>query len=576
LTASLSKPGEFHLRPKSRAKALIATFLSIFILLGSTIASTVSPALAQADSRPSLVLVIVADAFSYNYLSRYRDKFQGGGFKMLMDQGAHFTDCRLKCATSLADVGSSVIATGAYPWNTGIVGDKWYSRGKKQFRSATSDDNAALVGANGTAGSNKNVNGTTFGDQLRLASNGRSKVFSAGVTQSSSLILGGRLANNAFWIDEKTGAMVTSSKYGTTLPAWVSAFNDQHVPDQSVGKTWQRLQAEINYSASTRDDYPRERGLPGDGRVFPHNINAVRQNEDDAAYTVFTMTPAANQMIMDFARDAIDKEYLGQHPDPDCMIIGLNAGEKLTQYFGPYSHETQDLVLRMDQSLASLFQFIETKVGLRKTLVVFTASHGAALIPEFAQERALDAGRIDPSVFTSFIDKELDARLGAGNWVEAFEAPNLYLNLDEIDRQKLRQPDVESLVSKVAHGVPGIGEILTAWQLYTNQPPSSPLLDEIKRSYYFGRSGEVYVAPRPGYVFAADANGTGYGSPHTYDSQVPLLMYGAGIKGGKYNESVWSADIAATITSALEIETPSLCEGKPIKDAFGGSSSLRR
>lgn len=545
----------------------------IFVFIISIICPPMPSQAQSTDTgKPALVVLVVADQFPYNFLARYRDKFQAGGLRLLMDQGAHYPSCNFKTATTQAAVGASVISTGAYPWATGVVGNTWYSRNKKGSTSATLDDSATMVGGNGVAGSSKGMAGTTVGDQMKLATNGRSKVFAVGVDQSSSLLLAGRLANNAFWLDNKTGSMVSSSKFGSTLTGWVKAFNDQRYPEKSLGKPWQRLLPENQYAASTKDDYPYERMLPGDGKVFPHVVQAGSQSAGQDYYEPFAMTPFANQLVLDFAKEAVDKEFLGQHPDTDLLIIGMNAGEKLTQYYGPYSQETQDLVLRMDQGLATLFQYINDKVGHGRATIIFTASHGSPAIPEFSKERGLDSGRIDPKVFSSFLDAKLDTQVGHEDWIEAFDPPNLYLNLDAIDRQKLRQPDVESLVGRVAHSVPGIGEVFTAWQLYTNQPPNSPFSDLVRRSYYFGRSGEVFVNPKPGFVFTGESTGTGYGSPFAYDTQVPLLLYGAGIKPGKYGQSVAPSDIAATICAILGIESPSNSEGTPLADALSQTS----
>jgi predicted AlkP superfamily pyrophosphatase or phosphodiesterase len=514
--------------------------------------------------------LIVADQFPYNFLARYKDKFQSGGLRLLMDQGAQYPSCTYKCATTHSAVGASIISSGAHPWNTAVVGNTWYSRSKKGPTSATTDD-AELIGANGTAGSCK-LSGTTIGDQMKLATNGRSKVFAIGTEQSPSLLLAGRLANNAFWIDPKTGNMVTSAKYGRTLTGWVKAFNDTHPADKYLGKPWQRLLPENQYAASTKDDYPYERSAPGDGKVFPHVIQAGSQSAGQDYYEHFVNSPFANQTAIEFAREAVEKEFLGQHPDPDLLILSLGAGEKLAQAYGPYSQETQDLVLRMDQSLAQLFQFINEKVGFNKTTIIFTATHGSPAIPEFSKERGLDSGRIDPKVFTSFLDSKLDSQVGHEDWIEAFDPPNLYLNLDAIDRQKLRQPDVESLVGRIAHSVPGIGEVFTAWQLYTNQPPNSPLSDSVRKAYFFGRSGEVYVTPKPGFIFSSESTGTGYGSPFTYDSQVPLLLFGAGVRAGRYGANVSPADIAPTISAVLGIEAPSDLEGTPLAEAIAQPS----
>ncbi len=524
------------------------------------------PAQAQAQTaRPKLVLLLVADQLSYNSLMRFQDKLSGGGIRYLSESGANYTNCRFQ-ATTQGACGDATIATGAHPWAHGIVGDEWFDRRKNKAISAVTDDTSALTGANGSGASSKFLQGTTIGDQMKLASNGRSKVFSLAVRDSQALLLGGRLANMAVWFDSRTGNFVSSAQYSRDLPMWIKGFNDQRQAEKYVAKPWQRLYPENAYGASSRDDFANEKALPADGKAFPHLISGAATGE--GAYATLAMTPMANQMVMDLAKEAIDKEGLGTHTDTDMLAIGLSAGGGLVNNFGPYSQESQDMVYRMDQGISALLGHIDGKIGLNNCLIVFTANRGAQAIPEFLKERGLDSGRIDPKSFKTFLDTTLDNRLGQDDWIEAFEPPNLYLNFSAIDKNKYRQPDVEALAAKVAHSVPGIAEVITSAQLYSNQLPNGPYSDGVRKSYFWGRSGECYVIPKPGYVFSSESSGTASGAPYSYDSQVPLLIRGFGIDGGRHSESVSPADIAPTIAALLNIETPSLCEGKALTNAL--------
>ncbi|MBS1952808.1 MAG: alkaline phosphatase family protein [Cyanobacteria bacterium SZAS-4] len=536
----------------------------------------VSPVQAQSSpSRPKLVVLLIADQFSYNYIPRYLDKFTSGGIKLLMDRGATFTDCKFANASTQTAVGHSIISTGAYPWATGIVGDDWYDRRKNKPISAVSDEAMKVVGANGTGSSSHFMQGTTIGDQMKLATNGRSKVVTISLEDRSALLLAGKLANGAYWWDTKTGAFVTSAQFGTELAGWAQAFNDTHYADKYLGKPWQRLLPETQYTASTHDDYPHEKGIAGDGKQFPHVITGGANAPGEAYYSAFAMTPWSNQMICDFAKEAIDKENLGLHTDPDMLSISFSAGELLGGAFGPYSQEVEDLTLRLDQSISGLIQHIDQKVGLDNCLIVFTADHGVAPIPEFLKERGMDSSRIDVKNFKTALDSQLDARLGPEDWVESFEPPNLYLNLNAIDRQKYRQPDVEALSAKMAHSIAGVGEVYTAAQFFTNQLPSGPLMDAVRKSYYWGRSGELFVMPRPGHIFISESTGTATGSPYNYDTQVPLIMSGSNVQNGRFGQSSSPADIAPTITTILGIEQPSLCEGRVLTEALSGNSRGR-
>ncbi|MBZ0188363.1 MAG: alkaline phosphatase family protein, partial [Candidatus Obscuribacterales bacterium] len=305
----------------SRARIFASCLFLTMFLISQVILSPHARAQADQSTRPSLVIMLVADQFSYNFLARYDERLTTGGLKFLTEQGAQFGNCRFDCAVTDASVGHSVLSTGAYPWQTGVIANKWYDRRSRCDIRPTDDKNASMVGANGTAGSVKLMTGTTIGDQLKLASNGRSKVLSLAVNESAGLLLAGRLASNVFWFDTKSGNMVSSSKYGSTQPAWAKAFNDQHYADRYIGKPWQRLMPETQYGASTRDDYPRERVLDNDGRSFPHVVNRGSGAEGQDYYGSFAMTPWANQLVCDFARDAIEKEHLGSHNDPDLLII---------------------------------------------------------------------------------------------------------------------------------------------------------------------------------------------------------------------------------------------------------------
>ncbi|HEY9787404.1 MAG TPA: alkaline phosphatase family protein, partial [Candidatus Obscuribacterales bacterium] len=311
---------------------ILAVLFFVVLLLNSLAAPPCRAQAAQA-SRPRLVLLLVADHFSYNYLSRYQDKLSSGGLRFLAEHGAVFTNCRLQNATTQNACGQAAISTGANPWLSGIVGDEWYYHRAKTV-TAVEDESARLVGGNGPGSSLNRLMSTTIGDQMKLSTNGRSKVISISLRDSSALLLGGVLANYALFWDTRIGNFVTSSIYGTDLPGWVKAFNDQHYADRYFGKPWQRSLPETEYTASTRDDYPHEKILDGDGRQFPHVITGGARAAGEQFYKAFAMTPWANQMVGDLAREAIEREFLGQHPEPDLLAVSFSAGDFLNAAYG--------------------------------------------------------------------------------------------------------------------------------------------------------------------------------------------------------------------------------------------------
>ena len=559
------------------ARKLVSAFIALSLLLFSSCIIT-PESLAQSTlfAQPKLVLVIVVDQFSFDYLNRFQDRFGAGGFRYLMENGANFVNCHYRQASTVTAVGHSIIATGAYPWSTGVVGNDWYSKRKEKEVLAVDDDTVQMVGANGPGASCRTMAGTTFGDEMRLATNGRSKVITCSLKDRGALFLAGRMANGAFWFDNRTGNFVTSSQFGTTLPGWVKSFNDRHYADGYFGKPWQRLLPENLYNASTKDDFIYERAIPGDGRQFPHVITGGASSAGEQFYGVFQMTPWANQMLADFARDAIDKEALGTHSDPDMLGISFSATDFLGHSFGPNSQEMEDMILRLDQTLASLFQNIDQKIGMDKCVVVLTGDHGVSPIPEFLKDKGLDAGRLDPKSLKSLLESALDQKLGADDWISSFQPPNLYFNRNTIAKQKVHKQDVEDIAAQAAESVPGVGEVYTAYQFFMNQMPPSPNIDMVKRSYFTSRSGDVYITPRNGYIFSSEPTGTSHGSPYRYDAQVPLILMGPTIRSGRYAQDSTPADIAATVSAILNIGTPSLCEGRALSEAMGQQAGPAR
>jgi predicted AlkP superfamily pyrophosphatase or phosphodiesterase len=512
---SFDRQGERPLCQGNLARRYINFASILLLLIWYLLAGQNVSALAQPPSHAKLVVFLIADEFPYSYLARFQDKFCATGLRMLIEGGANFTHCRYLNASNQTASGQAVIATGAYPWATGIVADNWYDRKRMKLVSATaSGENTTISPGSGLASARQLV-GTTIGDEMKLAFNGHSKIFTIALNDRAALLLAGKFANNAFWWDSKAGRFTSSSPFGTEI-----ASSSTNFADMQSGNT--------------------------DGN-----------------------SPRANQMVADFAKLLIVQEGLGQHIDPDFIGVNFSATESIGNHFGPNSFECEDMVLKLDEAIGSLLQFLDQKVGLSNCLIVFTADHGVAPIPEVLREKGADAGRIDPRSFRSQLNSALQSRLGSSNdWIEEFEPPNLYLNLNTIDRQERRQPDIEALAAKLAHSISGCGEVYSAFQLFLNQVPNGPLTEAVRKSYFWGRSGELFITPKPGYIFTTEATGTTSGSPYSYDAQVPLVLYGAGIKSGTVGKSSSPADIAPTVASLLGINAPPISEGDVLSEAI--------
>ncbi len=520
-----------------RARNTMALILiAVLFFFGSGIEL---PLIAATSQRPKLIICLVADQFPCSYFSQCADKFQTNGFRQLLDNGANFTACRYTAATNQTACNLAVIATGAYPWSTGIVGNEWYDRRKhKMVKASLIEDSAA--GSEETTGGTSYSHGTTIGDELKISTNGLSRVVSISALQSDALLLAGKSGNRAFWWDCHSGNFASLTHSSMAHPAWVKKFNERHYSEKFLGKNWQSSGAVSIGSGSAADE---------------------------SFYTQFIATPWANQMLIDFAKEAIEQESLGQGDATDLVNISFPAFEVVGKNYGSFSPEAYELVGRFDRSLADLLQFLDNRIGAANYLIVFTAGHGAMSSPDTMKSQGLEAGIVEAASFRNQLNTALSSTLGKANWVEAFAPPNLYLDLSAIDHSAYKQPDVEKLAAKLGR-VTGVAEIYTAFQFFMNQVPIGPQIDSIQRSYFWGRSGELYVIPKPGFAFASESNGTACGSPYNYDAQVPLVIYGNWFKSGTYANASNPADIAPTIANILNLNAPSLAEGRVLSEAL--------
>jgi predicted AlkP superfamily pyrophosphatase or phosphodiesterase len=538
--------------------------IQLSIVLAAIFCSSLfTVALAQSNSataRPKLVIFLVADQFASNYLSLCLSKSQANGFRRLLDNGANFTACHYSSATNQTASNLAVIASGAYPWSSGIIGNQWYDRHKQKVMKATTGENAASSSDENTKPGNIHaLAGTTIGDELKIATSGLSQVITVAGCDQDAILLAGKLADKSYWWDHHSGVFVSPAHFGKDLPAWAQTFNSQHNSSQYSGKTWQPL-SQDSLTNQTSADY----GSPSD-----KNFARTADNSH------FIATPWANQLVIDFARQVISEESLGQHESPDMLGINFPSFEAVSKSYGDYSPESLDLVLRFDQSLADFLQFLDRKIGINNCLIVFTACRGAGQSPDFLRAHEMEANTVDAKTFREQLNSALCSRLGNANWIEAFEPPNIYFNLNTIDHSNYHQPDIEKMASKLGRSIPGTAEIYGAFQFFMNEVPSGPLTEAVRKSYFWGRSGELYVIPKPGFAYMSEIDGTSSGSPYNYDTQVPLIFSGGGVKPGTYATPADPDDIAPTTANILGICSPALAEGHVLSEGLSSRERAR-
>jgi predicted AlkP superfamily pyrophosphatase or phosphodiesterase len=398
---------------------------------------------------------------------------------------------------------------------------------------------------------------STFGDELAIASAGRAKVFGVSVKDRGAVSLAGH-AGKAFWFSKATGSFVTSDYYYNEYPDWVSSWNAKRLADAYAETSWDLLQPRGDYLFGAADDRPWEIDLAGFGRTFPHPYGAA----DGPYYTaLLTVSPAGDELTLDFAKTLIDAEELGQDATPDYLAVSFSSTDYVGHLFGPSSLEGEDMILRLDRMLAELLRFVDERVGLENTLIVLSADHGGPDAPGFLGELGIDAG------YASFPE-------GAGDGlIEAYEHPYVYLDRTVV---RTRELDLEEAARRVAdelEAYPDIARAVSIPALRAGFLAHTDLHQAVAHNDHHGRSGDIYVAFEA-QRFINDFDGlevaSTHGSPWSYDTFVPIFFLGPDVPAQNVYRRVHTVDIAPTLAAYLRIKPPSGSRAEPLVEVLRG------
>jgi Type I phosphodiesterase / nucleotide pyrophosphatase len=525
---------------------------------------------AELAPRPRLVVVISIDQFRSDYLQRFRRYFSKRGFNLLLDVGASFTDAHYRHSTTQTCPGHAVILTGSHANINGIVGNSWYNRSLRGTEYCAADTLARLIGVSGEGRSPRNLRDSTVGDALKLVTAGRSRVLAIAGKDRSSIMMGGHLADAAYWTEDTL--FVTSIYYMKDLPLWVKRFNASGAVTQYRGATWDRLLPAAAYEIMGSDDVGAEEAVPGLGRTFPHRLSTGGGSHADFL-TGLQTSPFENEIIVNFAMEAVRQERLGDDENPDVLAIGFSANDLVGHSYGPDSHEVMDLSLRTDRLLERFFAFLEKQVGLGRVVIVLTADHGVAPLPELSRRGGTRGARFNPELVSAAVERALRARFGTPRrpgfmdrpvWVMHHALPWVHLNLAGLEDKNIPVEDAEDVAKAAVEQVSGVVRVLTRRELQRQR--TERVHSRAELSFYPERSGNIYYVLAPYLVPGEQETGTTHGSPWAYDTHVPLLWFGEGIAPGTHGGAVSVADIAPTLARLLEIDTPADSHGRVLQE----------
>lgn len=534
---------------------------------------TANQAAKKASAIPKLTVLLVVDQFRADYLTRLKGLFGQKGFNRLINQGANFTNAHYAYSNTYTAVGHTTIVTGSLPSIHGIVANKWFDRKENRLVRASEDDKTTPLGGKEGA-SPQQLLTTTFGDQLRLSNNYQSKSIGISIKERSAVFIAGRRATGAYWFDGSQGNMSSSSYFMKELPEWVIKFNKEGFADEYFQKSWDRKLPIEAYNIADKDDASYEGTWKGNTITFPHIIDGNSKEKGPAFYRQFGDTPFSNDMLTKFALAAIDNENLGKDEYPDFLAVSFSAPDLIGHMFGPYSHEAQDIMLRLDDTIGNFLDQLDKRFGLNNLLIVLTADHGVSPIPEYAQAHNLGGGRIDGLALKAEMEKLLVKEFGkVGNdkYILALINHQFYLNEELIKEKKLSLTQISEFLGQEAAKTKGVSAFYTKERILTGRMPDTDISRRIMAGYSNERCGNVFLLVEP-FVLIAEAEdeyvGTSHGTPYHYDTHVPIIMMGSQVKPGVYKEACTPSDIAPTLANLLSVEAPSGSVGRVLTEAL--------
>jgi hypothetical protein len=485
-----------------------------------------------------LIVTIVIDQFRYDYLTRYRAEYKGG-LHRLLTRGAVFADAHYVHVPTITAVGHSTILSGATPSVSGIVGNDWYDREENAAVTSVSDKTTKLVGGALVGGapqvgsSPRRMLVDTVGDEIKMAG-GKSRTIGVSLKDRSAILPTGRMGDGAYWFDVRSGMVVTSTYYAPELPGWVKDFNASHPADRYRTVVWM-------------------------GHKLP---------EGASYYTALESTPFGNELVEETAERALAGEQLGKHEGTDVFVISFSSNDYVGHDYGPDSAEAHETAVRTDAVLDKLFQAIDRQAGADNVLYVLTADHGGAPLPEANQARNMPGGRFIAANIKTAVQDALVKRYGPGDWVKGNFDLAVYLDRELIASKHLELPAVQQEAASALAAMPHVFRVYTHDDVTHGRIPQDEVSRKVANGFNVKRSPDVMFIPDPYWVVRTTDKGTSHATPFHYDTHVPVIFMGVGLRQGTYYQKVIVNDIAPTLAAILDIEAPSGSIGRVLSEMF--------
>ncbi|TNF45188.1 MAG: alkaline phosphatase family protein [Epsilonproteobacteria bacterium] len=544
------------------------------------------PTICIAVQAPKLILQITIDALRSDLPGRYMSKMGDGGFKYLYNQGIVYEDAHHAHSNTETIVGHTTLATGAYPSRHGLIGNVWYDRTTGHMTYNIEDHRYTLLSKGADVDKSTEVDPTqraarsegrspsailvsTFSDELSIHTDKKAKVFGVSVKDRGAVSMAGH-AGKAFWFSKAKGEFVTSSFYYDEYPAWVNAFNATKPALAYENKSWKLMYKPSEYMFGDKDDQAWETDVGGFGKTFPHPYGTA----DGKYFTTFlTLSPAGDDMTLDFTKKLIEHEDIGKDDVTDYLSVSFSSTDYVGHVFGPSSLEAEDSLLRLDKTLADLFTFVDKHVGLANTLIVLSSDHGGPEAPPQVNEYGIEANYIDPEKWDKHpAISKLKKLFGVGQeLIEAFNPPYIYLNKEIIKKNGFNLGQVEEVVADEIMKFKGVSQAVSSTALMEGRVANTEDMRLILNSHNPKRSGDIFILFEPNW-FINDFDGLTvactHGSLWNYDTFVPVIFAGANIQPRKVYRKIETVDVARTLSAYVNVKPPSGANGKILTEVL--------
>lgn len=528
---------------------------------------------SSVPASPKLAVVISIDQFRRDYVRRYENLYlppktgsKVGGFRWLLSAGSNFINSRYNHIPTYTGPGHAVIGTGSCPSLNGIIDNSWLDRSTGKEMYVVSDPKTKDILTGSSSMSPRNELSTTFGDELKLATNGQSKSVSIAIKDRAAILMIGHLADACLWMDKATGYWTSSDFYFPSgkLPDWVVALNKEEIPSRNAGMKW-----EPHVSATALSQAivaTTNSGKPEFGKQFPHTPGDPKINK--SYFDNWTFTPWANDYVFETALRAVDQYHLGGDATPDVLTINLSTNDYVGHAFGPYSPEAMDLSVETDKALSHFFNGLDAKIGLKNVMIFVTADHGVLPLPEDITRLEMPGGRLPSAAITAPVKEALTKKYGDANMLYpgGIQEYMIYLNHEVCAARGIDTGEAQQVIRKALLSCPQVFNAYAGEDIQRGLPGDFFVNQMVNRSYERVRSGDVLYYLKPGYLYGDGSAGTSHGSPWAYDTNVPLLIWSPTVTPGNHSEPAGPEDIAATICQAFGISNTTANVGRSLSD----------